>query len=395
MKPAGFETFGTVREAGNPLRRLTIDDLRRRRGIKWRRYPEDVLPLWIADMDATPAPAVVDAVNSAFERGDTGYPRFDTTMAKAWDQFAAERWGWRVATERTMVVPSALTGIAETLKVTTAPGDVVVVNSPGYGGHRQIAEGLGRRVVEAPLGPDHRIDVDALRAAFSRTADGDRPTVFLLCSPHNPTGTVHTAQELFTVAELAREFGVRVVSNEVHAPLVPAGARHVPYLSVPGSEDAVAVYSASKGWHLSGFRAGMLAWAREADDIMRRIPLSIAYDLSGVGVIAQIAALRLGGGWLDALLAGLDENRRLLAELLELHLPGVRYRRPEGTYLAWLDCRSLGLGDDPAAAYLERARVALSSGLEFGASGAGHVRLNFATSPEILAEAVHRMGTLV
>jgi hypothetical protein len=167
MKPVGFETFGTVWEAGNPLRRLTIDDLRRRRGIKWRRYPEDVLPLWIADMDATPAPAVVDAVNSAFERGDTGYPPFDTTMAKAWDQFAAERWGWRVATERTMVVPSALTGIAETLKVTTAPGDVVVVNSPGYGGHRQIAEGLGRRVVEAPLGPDHRIDVDALRAAFT------------------------------------------------------------------------------------------------------------------------------------------------------------------------------------------------------------------------------------
>ncbi|WUD77286.1 aminotransferase class I/II-fold pyridoxal phosphate-dependent enzyme [Streptomyces sp. NBC_00510] len=395
MAPAGFETLDdTARRAGNPLRRLTIDELRRRKGVKWRHHPADVLPLWIADMDATPAPAVVDAVSLAFERGDTGYPPFDATMAEAWDQFAAKRWGWRMATERTMVVPSALTGIAETLKVTTAPGDAVVVNSPGYGLHRHIAEGLGRRVVEAPLGPDHRIDLDALRAAFGRTVDGGRPTVFLLCSPHNPTGTVHTAEELAAVAGLARQFGVRVVSNEIHAPLVPAGARHVPYLSVPGAEDAVAVYSASKGWHLSGFRAGMLAWAQEADDALRHIPLSVAHELSGIGVIAQTAALRLGGGWLDALLTGLDDNRRLLGELLERHLPGVRYQRPEGTYLAWLDCRALGLGDDPAAAFLERGRVALSPGLEFGTGGAGHVRLNFATSPEILTEAVRRMGTL-
>ncbi|TXS69591.1 aminotransferase class I/II-fold pyridoxal phosphate-dependent enzyme [Streptomyces sp. me109] len=376
----------------NPLRRLTLADLRSKQGIKWRRYPEDVLPLWIADMDAVPPTAVVDAVNEALGRGDTGYPPFDPAFAHAWDHFASLRWGWRVDPDRTLVVPSVLTGITETLKVITAPGDAVVVNSPGYGPHLSIIRGLGRRPVEVPLGPGHRIDLDALRAAFSDGAGGGRPGALLLCSPHNPTGTVHTAAELTAVAELAGEFGVRVLTNEIHAPLVPAGARHVPYLSVPGSDDAVSVFSASKGWHLSGFRGGLLAWGADSGPDMRRIPMDMLHELSGIGVIAQTAALNHGIGWLDHLLVGLDENRRLLAELLADRLPEIRHRQPEGTYLAWLDCRELNLGDDPAAAFLERSRVALTPGPEFGRGGEGHVRLNFATSPEILTDAVHRMA---
>lgn len=383
---------GSAAAAGNPLRRLTLEDLRRRKGVKWSRHPEDVLPLWIADMDAVAPTAVVDAVTEAVRRGDSGYPSFDSSFAQAWDGFASQRWGWRVDPGLTTVVPSVLTGITEALKVVTAPGDGVVVNSPGYGFHRNVIQNAGRRVIEVPLGPDHRVDLEAMRSAFSGEGSGGRPTALLLCSPHNPTGTVHAAAELAAVAELAHAFGVRVLTNEIHAPLVPKGARHVPYLSVPGSENAVSVYSASKGWHLSGFRGGLLVWGAEADRDMRRIPMDMTHEVSGMGVIAQTAALNHGADFLDALLVALDENRRLLAELLADRLPGVRYRPPQGTYLAWLDCRGLRLGDDPATIFLERGRVALSSGSEFGQGGEGHVRLNFATSPEILTEAVDRMA---
>ncbi|MGV9349606.1 MalY/PatB family protein [Streptomyces spiralis] len=379
-----------IAESRNPLRRFTIEDLRRRQGIKWRRYTDDVLPLWIADMDAVPPAAVVDAVHSALLRGDTGYPPFDSSLATAWDHFASLRWGWHVSSDLTLVVPSVLTGIAETLKVLTAPGDAVVINSPGYGPHQHIVRQLGRRVVDVPLGADDRIDLEAMRAAFS----GGRAAAFLLCSPHNPTGTVHTAEELSAVAELANRFGVRVLANEIHAPLVPAGARHVPYLSVSGTENAVSVLSASKGWHLSGFRGGLLVWGPQATAAMRRIPMDMAHELSGIGIIAQTAALSGAVDWLDELLVGLDENRRLLGELLAEHLPAVRYRPPQGTYLAWLDCRDAGLGDDPAAVFLERGRVAVTPGAEFGTGGEGHVRLNFATSPEILTEAVRRMAAV-
>ncbi|MGW0877095.1 MalY/PatB family protein [Streptomyces sp. NPDC002755] len=378
-------------ELSSPLDQFTIENLRQRQGIKWRRYPEDVLPLWIADMDAVPPAAVVDAVNSALLRGDTGYPPFDSSLAEAWDHFASLRWNWRVEPDLTLVVPSVLTGITETLKVLTAPGDTVVVNSPGYAPHHHIVQQLGRRVAEAPLNSEDRIDPEALHTAFS----DERATAFLLCSPHNPTGTVHTAEELKAVSELADRFGVRVLVNEIHSPLISVGARHVPYLTVPGTQNAVSVLSASKGWHLSGLRGGLLTWGQDAAAVMRRIPMEIAYELSGIGIIAQTAALTSAVGWLDDLLVGLDRNRRILGKLLAEYLPGVRYRPPQGTYLAWLDCRDTGLGDDPAAAFLERGRVAVTPGAEFGTGGKGYVRLNFATSPEILTEAVRRMGATV
>jgi cystathionine beta-lyase len=376
----------------NPLRELSIDDLRHRTSIKWQRYPQDVLPLWISEMDVLPARPVVEAVHEVLERGDTGYSTFGSEYADALDHFAAQRWGWRVLPERTRVVPGVMPGISEVLKVITDPGDGVVVNAPGYGSHFQFVEHLGRSVVEAPLDPDHRIDLEALRAAFEG-AGGGRPRAYLLCSPHNPTGTVHTAEELTAVSKLAGAYGVQVVANEIHAPIVPAGANHVPYLSVPGTDNAICVISASKAWNLSGLKAGILVAGSASAADLERIPMDMVHGLSHVGVTANAAALRHGGDWLDGVLIGIDENRRLLAELLKHHLPGVRFRGLEGTYLAWLDCREVPeLGDDPAAVFLERGRVALSPGTEFGTGGLGHARLNLATNPEILTEAVYRMA---
>ncbi|MEU3855584.1 aminotransferase class I/II-fold pyridoxal phosphate-dependent enzyme [Streptomyces sp. NPDC029554] len=376
----------------NPLQALTLEQLRRRTSAKWRAHPEDVLPLWVAEMDVPLAEPVVRAVTGALEIGDTGYPA-GTAYAQALAGFAAERWNWDgIAVERTAIVPDVMLGVVEMVKLVTGYGDAVVVNPPVYPPFYDFLTHLDRRVVEAPLGADGRLDLDVLEETFRRAvADGGR-AAHLLCSPHNPTGTVHTSEELSAVAALAERYGVRVVADEIHAPLVLGGTGFVPYLSVPGAERGLSLMSASKAWNLAGFKAAVaIAGPRAAVDLAR-MPAEVGHGASHVGIIAHTAALRDGGPWLDALLAGLDVNRRLLAQLLAEHLPAVRYRPGDATFLAWLDCRGLGLGDDPADVFLRRGRVALTSGPPFGTGGAGHARLNLAASREVITEAVHRMA---
>jgi cystathionine beta-lyase len=389
----------------NPLEELSLDELRQRTSMKWRTHPADVLPLWVAEMDVPLAPPVHEALTVALARGDTGYPVGDA-YAEAYRGFAAQRWGWDgVAVERTAIVADVMLGIVEVLDLLTAPGDAVVVNCPVYPPFYAFLEKAGLRVREVPLSAAGRLDLDALAEAF-----GARPTAYLLCSPHNPTGTVHTREELEAVAALAREHGVRVVVDEIHAPLVLPGARFVPYLSVPGGEDGMSLVSATKGWNLAGLKAALVVAGPEAARDLARLPEVVSHGPSHLGIVAHTAALRDGGAWLDALLAGLDANRRLLAGLFAEHLPAVRWTPPEATYLAWLDCRDAGLpGEDPdaqarglvtstagpAGAFLARARVALSAGAAFGSGGAGHVRLNFGTSQAVLIEAVRRMGEVV
>lgn len=379
-------------EESNPLRRLSLDELRLRTSMKWRYYPPDVLPVWVAEMDVPLAGPVARALTDAIALGDTGYPA-GTVYADALAEFARKRWDWHgVVPERAAIVPDVMLGVVEMLKLVTGPGDTVVVNAPVYPPFYAFTQHLDRHVVEAPLGEGNRIDLTALEAAFRQAVAGGRPAAYLLCSPHNPTGTVHTADELTAVAELAERHGVRVVADEIHAPIVLPGARFVPYLSVPGAERGLALMSATKGWNLAGLKAALAIAGTGAADDLARMPEEVSHGPSHLGVIAHAAAFHDGGEWLDALLAGLDDNRRLLSELLAEHLPAIRYTPPQGTYLAWLDCRALGLGDDPAAVFLERGRVAVSSGPEFGTGGAGHVRLNLAAAPEVITEAVRRMA---
>jgi cystathionine beta-lyase len=275
-----------------------------------------------------------------------------------------------------------------------------------------FVEYCDRQVLEAPLGRHGRLDLDALREAFRTARRSGRHAAYLLCSPHNPLGTVHTADELRAVAALAAEHGVRVIADEIHAPLVLPGATFVPYLSVAGDSDAFSLASASKGWNLAGLKAAVLAAGAAAAEDLRRLPEVVSHGPSHLAAIAHTAALNDGGEWLDALLAGLDRKRELLGRLLSEQLPAIGWHRPEASYLAWLDCTGLAAGRttgadvpaDPTARgnvttvagatkfFLENAKVALSAGEAFGAGGAGHVRLNFATSGEVLTAAVLAMA---
>lgn len=375
----------------NPLEQLSLDELRQRQSVKWRVHGDDVLPLWIAEMDVPLAEPVRRTIVDAATRGDTGYP-MGAPYAEALREFAAERWSWPgLDVSRTRLVPDVMVGVTEVLRQITTPGSTVVVNSPVYPPFYAFVTNLGRRVVEAPLTEDNRIDFDALADEFDAGA-----AAYLVCNPHNPTGTVHTPAELTRVAELAERHGVRVVADEIHAPLVLPGAEFTPYLSVPGAANGFSLMSASKGWNLAGLKAALAVAGTGAAEELARIPEEVSHGPSHLGVLAHTAALRDGGDWLDALLAGLDNNRGLLARLLPEQLPGITWTPPEGTYLAWLDCTALPLGTvpatDPAAAFLEGGNVALNSGPEFGTGGAGHVRLNFATSTVRLDEAVRRMA---
>lgn len=392
-------TSSTDTDDANPLQRLSLGRLRQRTSMKWRTYPEDVLPLWVAEMDVPLAEPVARAVNDAVALGDTGYPA-GTEYAEALAEFARKRWDWDgLSVRRTAIVPDVMLGVVEMLKLVSGPGDPVVVNSPVYPPFYQFVRNMGRPVLEAPLDPAGRIDFIALEGAFGRAAraanrNTGRPA-YLLCSPHNPTGTVHTAEELTRAARLARAYGLRVVADEIHAPVVAEGTPFVPYLSVPGGENGLSLMSASKGWNLAGLKAALAIAGPAAADDLARLPEEVSHGPSHLGVIAHTAALRDGGDWLDAVLSGLDDNRRLLTRLLAEYLPGVRYTPAPGTYLAWLDCRGLEIGDDPADVFLRRGRVALSPGRDFGTGGAGFVRLNLATSPDLITEAVLRMAAAV
>lgn len=375
----------------NPLTELSLASLRSRSSAKWRRYSSDVLPLWVAEMDVAPAPPVREALERAVAGGDLGYPA-GTAYVEALASFADDRWGWQVSPGHMTTVADVITGYVDVISMLTEPGSDVVVNPPVYPPFFSYLKAAGRNVVDAPLGEDLRLDFSALEDAFRRATAGGRPAAYLLCSPHNPTGVAHTRAELEQVAALADRYGVRVVVDEIHAPLVYAEHEFVPYLSVAGGENAFSLMAASKAWNLAGVPAAIVIGGSGVQTELAQYASSTHHGPTHMGTIAQAAAYQYGGAWLDDLIAGLDANRRLLGTLIGEHLAGAQYVMPEATYLTWIDCRPLEFDEDPAGHFLEHARVALNSGPTFGAGGEGRVRLNIATHPDIITEAVRRMG---
>jgi cystathionine beta-lyase len=375
-----------------PIVDLTDEEARRALVLKWGTVPVDVIPAWVAEMDYALDPVVHEAVLRAVRDGVTGYPVFGYTpgLAEAYAGFAARHYGSRVAPEWVHPVVDVTSGVRLAIDVLCEDGPVVFL-VPGYSPQLDVAALTGRRRVDVVVDPDApraEVDLDqldALLAAGART--------LLLTQPHNPWGRVFSRAELEGIRDVVTRHGARVISDEIHAPLVLPGAGHTSYLDVAGTHDhAVGVVAASKAFNTAGLRCAQLV-VPDAD-ARRRLaeePMSRNDSWSPLGVVAAVAAYTDGDPWLASLVERLDQLRTLLADLLAEHLPLVRMRPLEATYLVWLDVRAYG-HEDPAAVALERGRVKLGPGHEYAPGLAGHVRLNLATSPERLTEIVHRLA---
>ena len=378
------------------IRDLTDEEARRALPCKWGSVDADVLPAWVAEMDYALAPPVAAALAEAVADGMTGYPDFREDgglLGEAYAGFAHRRFGHHVEPRAVIPTVDVTAGVRFAIDVLSEPGPVVMT-VPGYPPLLEVPALTGRERVDLVLDPDAdraELDLDrldALLAAGARTV--------ILTSPHNPWGRVFSRAELEGVRDVVRRHGVRVVADEIHAPLVLPGAPypHTPYLSLEGTHDhAVAVVAASKSFNTAGLRcAQVLAPDPATRDRLRAAPLARNDSWSPLGVVAAVAAYAEGDGWLDALLARLGAQRDLLADLLAQHLPDARMRPLEATYLAWLDLRAYG-HDDPAARALAHGRVRLAPGHDYHPGLVGHLRLNLATSPGRLTEVVHRLAS--
>lgn len=357
-------------------------------------YPKSI-GSFVAEMDFGCAPAIIEALHAGVDAARFGYlpPVLVAQMQQACADWLRGAYEWVVPTADIRPVGDVISALETTIKHYSRPGSAVVVPTPAYKHFLDVPLRTGRTVIEVPmvLANDRwEFDLDGLNQAF---ADG--AGLLILCSPYNPLGRVFTADELRALSEVVDRHDVRVFADEIHCPLVLPGSVHTPYASVSAkaAEHSVTALSASKAWNLAGLKCAQLILTNDADRATwAELGLEPEIGASNLGLVANAAAFRAGTGWLDEVVTYLDRNRARLGELVAQQLPGVIYRPPEGTYLAWLDFTALNLGDRPGDFFHERAGVVGTEGVECGRAGRGCLRLNLATPEPILVEIVERMA---
>jgi len=385
-------------EVRKALDSVTAAEMRRSSRIKWRLFGGEVLPAWVAAMDFPVAPPVHRAIIELVERHDFGYHHVPLSprLRGAFVSRMAERFDWQINPRRIVPLVNVLQGLDASVLLHSRPGDGVVLQTPIYPPFLAAVERSGRRVVESSLvrgAHRYEIDFEHLRSVLD-----PETRLLLLCNPHNPTGRVFEREELLALGELALEHDIIVVSDEIHADLVYPPHRHLPFATLAPeiAERTITLTSATKSFNLAGLPCAFaVVGSDRLQQPFRELP---PHALAQPGILddaATYTAWTEGQPWLDEVLAYLLENRDLAMDFFARRLPDLRVLPPEGTYMAWLDCRELGLPADPFNFFLEHARVALTGGNEFGAPGKGFVRINFATSRAILLEILERMGAAV
>ncbi len=372
---------------------VPLAELRRRRSSKWTSFRAEVLPLPVAEMDVRLAPPIAAALQAAIDISDTGYAGSPDALIAAFCGFAQRRWNWRVDGNDVRVCADVAVGVIEVLRRVAPPGNGVIIMPPVYPRFYAWLRETGLHPVEVPLIERERGGKLDLVGIAQALAAGVR--VVLLCHPHNPTGRVHEADELRSLAELAARHGATVLSDEIHGPLTYRGAGFSPYLTLGDEARATgfAFTSASKAWNIPGLKCALIvADSMHHERVLKRLPHERAWGVGHLGLLASAVAFSEGERWLDDVIAALEANASMLREQLHITLPRIVMAMPCAGYLGWLDCSALELDAEPARVFLERGRVALSPGRSFGPQGAGHARLNFACSHEVLVEAVRRIS---
>jgi cystathionine beta-lyase len=326
------------------------------------------------------------------DRSDTGYLGPFPELFEAFKDFSRDRWNWDIDTTHMRIATDVGVGVVEVVRTLMKPGEKMMINSPVYDNMWNWVKELGAELVDVPLaenGLEYKLDLDAIEMGYKSGVK-----VHLLCHPHNPVGVIHSRNELEKLAELAVKYGVIIISDEIHAPLTYPSQEFVPFLAVSDAARAccVTVTSASKAFNLAGLKCAMIITGSEPlKERINAMPISVGFRASLFGAVAATAALRDSRAWLDGCLKTLDDNRRLLGNLIDTKLPSVGYRIPDFGYLAWLDLSALNLGQDPCAVLLERGKVAINGGSMYSPRHSQFGRFNFGTSGEIITEAVDRI----
>ncbi|HEX7021487.1 MAG TPA: PatB family C-S lyase [Trueperaceae bacterium] len=378
----------------HPFDLLDRNTLRNKSCAKWQTYDQDVLPLWVADMDYPIAEPIRRALISYAKGNNFGYPPKGGLpgVKEAALERLADRYGWQLNPEQMQLLNGIVPGLTLACLACAEEGDEVIVQSPIYPPFLSSIGDTGRVVRYNPLVESDSgwtIDFEDLE----RLA-GPKTRLLMLCNPHNPTGRVFTPEELSRLASFALRHDLWIVSDELHSDLVYAGARHTPIASLNPEvgQRTLTLFGPTKTFNIAGLKIGFLA--SENAELLERVQKLARGLVAAPNVMAQaatIAAYREAGPWLADTLAYLQGNRDFISDFLARELPEVRFDPPEGTYLAWLDFRHLNLGDRLYEVLLDTCRVGLNDGPHYGPGGEGFTRLNFATSRAIVTEALQRI----
>lgn len=375
------------------VRALTLAELRKRKSVKWRHFPSDVLPLPVAEMDFPTAPKIKAALTDMVERSDTGYLGPFPELFDAFANFAAKRWGWQVDTKQMRIATDVGVGIVEIMRTLIKPGEKVMLNSPVYENIWRWISEVHATTVDTPLSEDnlsYKLDLAAIEKEYQNGVK-----VHILCHPHNPVGVIFSKDQLSELADLAKKYQVVILSDEIHAPLTYDAKTFTPFLNVSqnAKEVGIAITSASKSFNLAGLKcAFIITDSSKLQERINLMPPAVTWRASLFGAVASTAAYAESVDWLDGVLITLDQNRKLVEKLIATKAPAIKYRIPDFGYLAWLDLSALALGEDPAAVILEKGKLAVNGGVLYGPKHKSFVRLNFGTSPEIITEAFDRLA---
>jgi cystathionine beta-lyase len=373
-----------------------LSALQGRKSEKWRAFPPDILPMPFAVMDYELAEPIQAALISLVKNSDAGYLGNVPELGQALSFFANQRWGWQIDPSTIKIAPDVGVGVIEICRLLLSPGDKILINTPVYYNFYNWIKEIHCEVVDAPLVENelrYSLDFSGIEAAY---ASGVK--VHILCNPHNPVGALFTKSELANLADLAKQYGVRIMSDEIHAPLVYKENSFTPFLSASESarEVGFAFLSATKTFNIAGLKcAQIVAQSDQNCAILEKLPLAVHSRASLFGAIASAVAYHECIDWLDALIVELDSSRNFLKELMSNSGTSIGYRIPEAGYFGWLDLRALEMQGDVAQRFITEGKIAIAPGNFYGPSGSGFIRMNFATSREIVQDAVTRIVSVL
>ena len=374
-------------------------DRRATNSYKWDSAPEGVLPMWVADMDFRTAPAIIDALQKRVAHGIFGYTRVPDAYYDAVTSWFSRRHGWDIDREWIIYTSGVVPAVSAVIKALTVPGDKVIVQTPVYNCFFSSIRNNGCEIVSNPLrrtADTYEMDFDALE----RCAADPRAKVMLLCNPHNPAGRVWTPDELTRLGNICLRNGVTVVADEIHCELVYQGFKYTPFASLSDAflHRSVTCVSPSKAFNIAGLQiANIVAFDNDLRSrIDKAININEVCDVNPFGVIATIAAYNEGEEWLNQLLQYIHGNYLFFKDYCEEHLPQLPVAPLEGTYLAWMDCRSLGISSEELEEELmKEAKLWLNAGSMYGKEGEGFMRWNLACPRQLVKEGLERFSQFV